>query len=454
MSCIFADPYDGPTPPTAVLNALEELFRMGCYEVSLGDTLGVGTPAQVRSLVSFLLSKGIPVDRLAGHFHNTYGQAVANVWQAYNMGIRGFDSSVSGLGGCPFAPGAKGNVATEDIVYMFHESGIDTGVDLRRLVETGVWISQKLNKRNDSHAGAALCIKQKRQRRTRTEMPTQTIKWSPMTTTDATVLTYRSGANLKVVLNRPRSGNALTIDLISSLIQVISRANDDASISRIIITARGSFFCAGMDLSKDTSAVGREGSQSDSMFEALSTLLHTIDNSPKVTIAAINGPAFGGGIGLAFVCDIRIAVTSATFSLSEVRLGLCPATISKYVIREWGIAFTREAMLSARAISAEELRSHGVIALTAETSNQLEMVVDEMLLRLRRSAPNASRMVKELVRLQSVGGEKQDARIQSLFQEMMHPDSEGAYGVQQFQAKKAVDWDLRTEGLHVEKSKL
>ena len=115
----------------------------------------------MHNLVQYLISNGVPINRLAGHFHDTYGQAVANVWEAYTCGIRVFDSSVGGLGGCPFAPGAKGNVASEDLVYMFHNANISTGVDLVKLIETGEWISQQVSRPNSSRAGTALAIKSK-----------------------------------------------------------------------------------------------------------------------------------------------------------------------------------------------------------------------------------------------------------------------------------------------------
>ena len=124
---------------------------MGCYEVSLGDTLGVGNPPKVCSLVTYLLENNIPVNQLAGHFHDTYGQGVANVWQAHQCGMRVFDSSVGGLGGCPYAPGAKGNVATEDVVYMFENAGVETGVDFLGWIETGAWISDRLSRKIASH---------------------------------------------------------------------------------------------------------------------------------------------------------------------------------------------------------------------------------------------------------------------------------------------------------------
>jgi hydroxymethylglutaryl-CoA lyase len=115
---VIACPYDGPTPPSNVLRIAETMLGMGCYEISLGDTIGVGTPSQVEQLLNLLLQY-IPAEKLAGHFHDTYGLAVANVVKAYEMGLRVFDSSVGGIGGCPYAKGAKGNVATEDLVYWY-----------------------------------------------------------------------------------------------------------------------------------------------------------------------------------------------------------------------------------------------------------------------------------------------------------------------------------------------
>ena len=118
MSCVIACPYDGPTKPAEVRDMAMELLDMGCYEVSLGDTIGVGTPGSIEMLVKDLQQR-ISNDQLAAHFHDTYGQAVANCVKAYEMGIRTFDSSIGGLGGCPYARGATGNVSTEDLVYWF-----------------------------------------------------------------------------------------------------------------------------------------------------------------------------------------------------------------------------------------------------------------------------------------------------------------------------------------------
>ncbi|KAF4784153.1 3-hydroxymethyl-3-methylglutaryl-coenzyme a lyase [Colletotrichum scovillei] len=375
---------------------------MGCYEVSLGDTLGVGTPPDVRRLLEYLKIQNIHTERLAGHFHDTYGQALANVWTAYECGLRTFDSSVGGLGGCPFAPGAKGNVATEDVVYLFQQAGIDTGVDLQQVVDIGVWISQALAKPNDSRAGAALASKSKisstKSSSKITDRRKEALGWSVLQQSD-NIVVRGAGANGNIVLNKPRNGNTLTFPMISEIIQAFKSFESDASISRILISANGKFFCTGMDLSQAAQAVGRGGDASSKLFQALTDLFELIDKSPKVTIACIQGPAFGGGIGLAFACDIRISISSASFTLSEAKLGMCPAVISKYVIREWGFGLSREAMLTARSLTASELKSAGAISMVAETPSELDIITKTLLAQLRHSSPGGSSMSKELTDL-------------------------------------------------------
>ncbi|KEZ39593.1 Hydroxymethylglutaryl-CoA lyase [Scedosporium apiospermum] len=361
----------------------------------------------------------------------------------HGIAVRGvFDSSVAGLGGCPFAPGATGNVATEDIVYMFHQAGIETGVDLPRLAETGVWISQQLSKSNDSRVGVALASKARKQPPVVTEKPStpSSLPWTLIRDAQG-VLVYRSGANGKIVLNTPANGNALTPSLISDLRGAFVEFEQDASIRRIIITSSGKFFCTGMDLGKGT---GTFGADSKDKFNALTTLFELIDNSTKVTVACVNGPAFGGGVGLAFVCDLRLSISSASFTLSEVKLGLCPAVISKYVIREWGVSRSREAMITARPVTAKELRAWGVISHIAESPSDLQRALDTCLHDLRLASSSGIRMSKELVRLgwSQGGSDNQKRNITRLFEEMMGPESEAVYGVRQFRAaRRAVDWD-------------
>jgi len=155
VSCVIQDPYSGLVPPEDVAAVSERLYKMGCYEISLGDSTGVSSPGLTYKLIE-TVSKVVPLENLAVHFHDTYGQALANILTALQMGISTVDSSVAGLGGCPYAPGASGNVATEDVVYMLNGMGIETGVDLKKLVEVGQWISSQLNKQPTSRVNVAL----------------------------------------------------------------------------------------------------------------------------------------------------------------------------------------------------------------------------------------------------------------------------------------------------------
>ena len=158
ISMVISCPYDGPTPPTAVAEVTQSLLDMGCYEVSLGDTNGSGTPAGVSKLLITILNKpySIPVKKLACHFHDTYNQALVNSMTALYYGVRVFDSSVAGLGGCPYSRGATGNVSTEDLVYFLHGMGMETGVNLERVSEVGDWISKELGRPNGSKVGPVL----------------------------------------------------------------------------------------------------------------------------------------------------------------------------------------------------------------------------------------------------------------------------------------------------------
>jgi hydroxymethylglutaryl-CoA lyase len=160
VSCVLGCPYEGEVAPERVAEVAGALYDMGCYEVSLGDTIGTGTPAKTKALIE-ACARRVPIERLAGHYHDTYGQALANAYASLELGVRSFDASVAGLGGCPYAKGASGNVATEDVVYMLQGLGLDTGIDLDALVDTGRWISGILKREYGSKAGRALAAKRK-----------------------------------------------------------------------------------------------------------------------------------------------------------------------------------------------------------------------------------------------------------------------------------------------------
>lgn len=159
VSCVVGCPYEGAVAPQKAAEVAKILFEMGCYEVSLGDTIGVGNPATISRLIE-ACARAVPIGKLAGHYHDTYGMAIANIYASLQMGMAVFDSSVAGLGGCPYAKGASGNVATEDVVYLLDGLGIATGIDLKALAATGEWISGILQRPNGAKAGRALCARE------------------------------------------------------------------------------------------------------------------------------------------------------------------------------------------------------------------------------------------------------------------------------------------------------
>lgn len=161
VSVALGCPYQGEVAPAAVVPVAERLIDLGCYEVSIGDTIGAGTPATTRRLFEALLAR-LPATRLAGHFHDTWGQALVNAYAMIECGVTTLDASVAGLGGCPYAPGATGNVATEDVVHLLHGLGLETGIDLERLVDAALWISAALGRPLGSKVGRALLARRER----------------------------------------------------------------------------------------------------------------------------------------------------------------------------------------------------------------------------------------------------------------------------------------------------
>jgi hydroxymethylglutaryl-CoA lyase len=149
VSTVLGCPYQGEVPVADVVRVAKKLHTLGCYEISLGDTIGVGTPGKARAMLR-AVAEVVPMDALAVHFHDTYGQALANILACLEEGVAVVDSAVSGTGGCPYAKGASGNVASEDVVYMLHGLGIDTGIDLDALVDTGQWLAAQLGRETAS----------------------------------------------------------------------------------------------------------------------------------------------------------------------------------------------------------------------------------------------------------------------------------------------------------------
>lgn len=155
VSCVLGCPYEGEIEPKSVVDVTHQLLALGADEIDLGDTIGVGTPRQTTTLIE-TLREFIPLNKISMHFHDTYGQAIANIYSALECGITRFDSSVAGLGGCPYARGASGNVATEDVLYLMHGLNIHTGIDIYKVVTAGDMICKTLGKKNQSKVACAL----------------------------------------------------------------------------------------------------------------------------------------------------------------------------------------------------------------------------------------------------------------------------------------------------------
>jgi hydroxymethylglutaryl-CoA lyase len=158
VSCTLGCPYEGEVAPEAAASVARLLYEMGCYEISVADTIGTGTPGKTQAMIEACAAH-VPVEKLAGHYHDTYGQALANIYASLQCGVAVFDSSVAGLGGCPYAKGATGNVATEDVVYMLHGLGIETGIDLDRVIDAGEFICAALGRATNSRVGRAMLAK-------------------------------------------------------------------------------------------------------------------------------------------------------------------------------------------------------------------------------------------------------------------------------------------------------
>jgi hydroxymethylglutaryl-CoA lyase len=163
VSCAISCPYEGDIAPEAVARVAARLAAMGCREISLGDTIGTGTPNKIRRLIE-TVAQELPVAALAGHFHDTYGMAIANICASLDAGVRVFDSSVGGLGGCPYAPGASGNVATEDVAWLMRGMGVETGLDLEKLIACAWWIGDALGRQPHSRVARAAAVSSRRSR--------------------------------------------------------------------------------------------------------------------------------------------------------------------------------------------------------------------------------------------------------------------------------------------------
>ena len=245
---------------------------------------------------------------------------------------------------------------------------------------------------------------------------------------------------VKITLTRSRNGNAMTSSMVEGLTQIFRKLARDLSVFHIVLAAEGKFFCTGMDLKSTESTGTSESSTKSNDYSKITEFFSAIRNSPQTTIAVIDGPTFAGGVGLAFACDIRLASSQARFTLTEIKLGLSPAIISQWLIREWSLPFLREAMLTGREVKPTELQQLGAIHGIAEHTNAL---LEDYLDNLGKCAPRSATACKELLNLgwTEPGGSNHEGKIRQTFDEMMAPGSEGSFGIEQFRKKvKGIDW--------------
>jgi len=247
-----------------------------------------------------------------------------------------------------------------------------------------------------------------------------------------------------LTLNNVAKANSLSATLLSKLQDAIFAASNDDQVTSMVITGNGKYFCTGMDLSSggQTLASDSVGNLYQQRYKTFQTLFDSIASCPKRTIAVVNGSAYGGGIGLVFACDIRIVVEDARFILSEAKRGLTPAVISRYIVREWGASFAREAMITARAVQPLELRSFGAVHHVVKDMEEGRVILAKVLENLRHCAPSASYQSKRLVNAISEQGlSESEVLIKDVFVDMSKPSEEAAYGIKAFQSgKKQVDW--------------
>ncbi|KAH8807193.1 enoyl-CoA hydratase/isomerase family protein [Xylogone sp. PMI_703] len=249
---------------------------------------------------------------------------------------------------------------------------------------------------------------------------------------------FQHGSSIKVLLTRPERGNSLTISTILRLTHLFKKFGADKTIHRIIMTGEGKYFCTGMDLQEERPRDVTEH------FSALYDLFEAIDACPQTTVVAVNGPTFGGGVGLAFVFDIRILVADATMCLSEVKLGLCPATISKFVVREWGVGLARMAMITGKKIYPAELHRMGTVHTVVPHIEALPAALDQWLHDLKFTEPRASALCKGLARdgWRDPGGDIQYQTTRRAFVAMMDSESRSGRGIADFRKGiRGTDWE-------------
>lgn len=243
--------------------------------------------------------------------------------------------------------------------------------------------------------------------------------------------------DLHITLARADRGNALTSEAMQALTARFEQAAEEQDIRRILLCADGKHFCAGVDLSAGGGILEANAETKQHQWHMIQRLYHTIQKSPKVTIAVVSGPAHGAGVGLVFACDIRVATTKADFHIGEAKLGLAPAVVMQLIVREWGLARAREAMLTAQAVSPRELESARVVHAVVDDPTELQKAVEGYIAHLNACGPLALASIKKMLLAPE---DDQPAIIRQMYDKMMEPSAEAREGIESFYAKKPPSW--------------
>ncbi|KAE8441631.1 hypothetical protein EG329_004598 [Mollisiaceae sp. DMI_Dod_QoI] len=269
---------------------------------------------------------------------------------------------------------------------------------------------------------------------------------------DAKLLHKYEGNTLFLTINNPKRANNLSAEVMAQMQDAIDKASIDDAVTTIVLTAVGKYFCTGMDLSSlaslDSGPAFEAARANEERYQSLARLFESINSCPKITIALVNGSCYGGGNGLVFVTDIRIAVASARFILSEVKRGLTPAIISRFIVREWGPALAREAMITGRGVSPQELHGFGGVHHIVEGIEEGRRKLGQVLKELQTCAPGAQHQSKRLVNsVYEHDTDRSKDLIRRVFLDMTKPNVEAKHGVAEFQkGVKNIDWAAWSEG--------
>ncbi len=388
VSTIFQDPDKNPVDPEKVAGIAKKLLEAGVYEVSLGDTTGAGTPEAVEALMAALKKQNIPLDKVTMHFHDTRGKAVENARKAYELGIRSFDSSAGGLGGCKYAGSKVGNVATEDLVDLFdNQLKEKTGIAMPELLSASGFMLGKIGRQSMSAtyrrlADGAAPEKAAALSDTKREPSARVMNDGAFHFKDLNIHVDGRGV-ATVALNRPQKHNAFDDNLIEQITQAFTALEEDAAVKVIVLSGEGPSFSAGADLNwmKRMASYSRDENVADAM--KLATMYETIRTCLKPVIARVHGNVMAGGTGLAAASDVVIAEAGTKFQISEVNLGLRPSTISRYLIPKIGAHNARVLFTGGEKFYANRAKDYGLVDIVKPAEEMDRVVEDGIQMALR-----------------------------------------------------------------------